>query len=61
MTEEDESNHHNEIREKYQITEINARFPFNGLMHGAYGQKALESIGTMINGLSSAVNSDKVR
>ncbi|KAI0897466.1 hypothetical protein F4806DRAFT_462301 [Annulohypoxylon nitens] len=60
MTEEDESNHHNEIREKYQITEINARFPFNGLMHGAYGQKALESIGTMINGLSSAVNSDKL-
>ncbi|KZL80922.1 hypothetical protein CI238_06647 [Colletotrichum incanum] len=36
LVEEDE--HH---EESYRITEINARFSFNGFMHGAYGQEAL--------------------
>ncbi|KAK6859078.1 hypothetical protein PG995_004931 [Apiospora arundinis] len=29
-------------KERFQITEINARFPFNGLMHWAYGQAVLQ-------------------
>ncbi|KAI1089358.1 hypothetical protein F5B19DRAFT_467683 [Rostrohypoxylon terebratum] len=59
MIEEDESNC-NGAREKFRITEINARFSFNGLMHGAYGQKALENIVATTNGLSSAVQADKL-
>ncbi|KAI0886270.1 uncharacterized protein GGS22DRAFT_160426 [Annulohypoxylon maeteangense] len=60
MIEEDESHPQNGMVEKFRITEINARFSFNGFMHAAYGQRALEDMGIQTKGLISAVDSDKL-
>ncbi|KAJ5765668.1 hypothetical protein N7520_005227 [Penicillium odoratum] len=46
--------------EIFQITEINARFPFNGLLHQAYGQDALGMIEDRHNCLTAGTNTGKV-
>ncbi|KAL7929960.1 Clavaminate synthase-like protein [Trichoderma chlorosporum] len=46
--------------ENFRITEINARFSFNGFMHTAYGQIALEEAGVGRQGLASATNPKKI-
>ncbi|KFG79746.1 hypothetical protein MANI_008773 [Metarhizium anisopliae] len=43
--------------EVFCITEINARFSFNGFMHEALGQEALDDMGLHQLGLASATNS----
>jgi hypothetical protein len=52
------------VEENFTITEINARFLFNGFMHEAYGQKALnESIkdmGSRAAGLVGATDPEMV-
>lgn len=51
-----------EREENYCITEINARFSFNGFMHEAYGQAATnESIESAETELISATDPDTVR
>ncbi|KAI1455547.1 hypothetical protein F4805DRAFT_435909 [Annulohypoxylon moriforme] len=60
LVEEDENNCHNGLTEKFRIVEINARFSFNGLLHGAHAQRALENMGIKTNGLASATDSDKL-
>lgn len=47
--------------ENFRVTEINARFPFNGFMHEAYGQMALDSIDLEHCGLMSATDGQEVR
>lgn len=47
--------------ENPQITEINARFSFNGLLHQAYGQDSLELMGVGKNGLISGTDTGEVR
>lgn len=47
------------IVENFRITEINARFSFNGFMHQAYGQQALDDVGVGAN-LANATDSEKV-
>ncbi|TFB01714.1 hypothetical protein CCMA1212_006253 [Trichoderma ghanense] len=42
------------VIENFRITEINARFSFNGFMHATYGQLALEEAGMKTCGLVSA-------
>jgi hypothetical protein len=32
------------VEESFAITEINARFSFNGFMHAVYGQHALDEV-----------------
>ncbi|RSL83203.1 hypothetical protein CEP51_004630 [Fusarium floridanum] len=51
-----------EMREEnYRITEINARFSFNGFMHVAYGQEALNrSLPGGSGGLVGAINPDMI-
>lgn len=46
--------------ENFQITEINARFPFNGLMFEAYGQQALDEKCFIVGGLHNATDPDQV-
>lgn len=50
--------------ENFRITEINARFSFNGFMHEAYGQQALderlENTDVRSSGLCSATDPGKV-
>ena len=46
--------------ENYRLTEINARFCFNGFMHQAYGQEALSALGVGTNGTVHATDSVKV-
>lgn len=46
--------------ENYRITEINARFCFNGFMHQAYGQTALDALGVGSNGVTHATDSEEV-
>lgn len=47
--------------ENYRITEINARFSFNGFLHEAYGQEALNrSLPEGPGGLIGATNPDMV-
>lgn len=46
--------------EVFCITEINARFSFNGFMHEALGQEALDDMGLHQLGLASATNSAQV-
>lgn len=52
------------IVENFRITEINARFSFNGFMHEVYGQRALDksldAIGGSDLGLVSATDADAV-
>ncbi|PGH15470.1 hypothetical protein AJ79_02447 [Helicocarpus griseus UAMH5409] len=43
--------------ENYRLTEINARFCFNGFMHQAYGQEALSTLGVGNNGTVHATDS----
>ena len=50
-----------ELVENFRITEINARFSFNGFMHEAYGQQALDGVGLEGRGLVSATDGQKVR
>lgn len=40
------------VTENFRITEINARFSFNGLLHQTYGHLALDDIGIGSHGLS---------
>ena len=47
--------------ENFRITEINARFSFNGFMHAAYGQLGLEEMGMKSHGLVSATEPKEVR
>ncbi|XWW93964.1 hypothetical protein V2A60_001903 [Cordyceps javanica] len=42
--------------ENFRLTEINARFCFNGFMHGSYGQTALDSMGMDESGLVGAAD-----
>ncbi|KNG91646.1 hypothetical protein ANOM_000200 [Aspergillus nomiae NRRL 13137] len=46
--------------ETYRLTEINARFSFNGFMHLAYGQEGLSDLGAGRNGLIHATDSSKI-
>lgn len=48
--------------ENFRITEINARFSFNGYMFQAYGQQALKDIGVCggSNGLVNGPDPAKV-
>ncbi|TWU77324.1 hypothetical protein ED733_005110 [Metarhizium rileyi] len=46
--------------EVFCITEINARFPFNGFMHEALGQEALDEMGLAKFELASATNPAKL-
>ncbi|KAH6603992.1 hypothetical protein Trco_007438 [Trichoderma cornu-damae] len=46
--------------ENFRITEINARFSFNGFMHVAYGQSALDDTGMEQHGLVSATGAKEV-
>lgn len=47
-------------RENFRLTEINARFCFNGFMHASYGQSALEEMGMEKTGLVGAADSAQV-
>lgn len=47
--------------EIYCITEINARFSFNGFLHEAFGQQALLDMGIHKHGLDGATDPVKVR
>lgn len=47
--------------ETYRLTEINARFCFNGFLHEAYGQQALLNLGIKKHGLDGATDPAKVR
>ncbi|KAK2612473.1 hypothetical protein QQS21_001577 [Conoideocrella luteorostrata] len=42
------------VKENFRITEINARFSFNGIMHQTYGQLALDDIGIKAHGFTTA-------
>ncbi|KAM3446412.1 hypothetical protein MY3296_009700 [Beauveria thailandica] len=42
--------------ENFRLTEINARFCFNGFMHASYGQTALDSMGMQSSGLVGAAD-----
>ena len=46
--------------ENFRITEINARFSFNGFMHATYGHMALEDTGMGGHGLVSAAQPKEV-
>ncbi|RHZ44876.1 uncharacterized protein CDV56_102726 [Aspergillus thermomutatus] len=46
--------------EKFRITEINARFSFNGFMHQAYGQTALDALGVGRHGITHATDSAEI-
>ncbi|KHN94385.1 uncharacterized protein MAM_07701 [Metarhizium album ARSEF 1941] len=46
--------------ENFRITEINARFSFNGFMHQAYGQQALDDMGVKAHGLVAATSPARV-
>jgi hypothetical protein len=50
----------NDESEGFCITEINARFAFNGFMHSALGQEALDGMRLNKLGLASATNSSQV-
>lgn len=51
-----------EREESYCITEINARFSFNGFMHEAYGQEAINrSVRGETTGLVGATDPERVR
>lgn len=46
--------------ENFRLSEINARFCFNGFMHGYYGQTALEKMGLTRAGLIGAADGEQV-
>ncbi|KAF7158595.1 hypothetical protein CNMCM5623_003655 [Aspergillus felis] len=46
--------------ERFRITEINARFSFNGFMHQAYGQTALDALGVGRHGVTHATDSTEM-
>ncbi|PMB64632.1 hypothetical protein BM221_009472 [Beauveria bassiana] len=46
--------------ENFRLTEINARFCFNGFMHASYGQTALDSMGMQRSGLVGAADGAEV-
>ncbi|OAA76710.1 hypothetical protein LEL_06394 [Akanthomyces lecanii RCEF 1005] len=45
--------------ENFRLTEINARFCFNGFMHGSYGQTALDGLGMEKSGLVGAADGEE--
>lgn len=47
--------------ENFRITEINARFSFNGYLYQAYGQLALYNLGMGRDGIMPATDSIKVK
>lgn len=55
LVEDDGSGHEN-----FRLTEINARFCFNGFMHASYGQSALDEMGMKKAGLVGAADSTEV-
>lgn len=48
-------------QENFRITEINARFMFNALLHAAYGQQALDEAWLDGLGLVSTTDGEKVK
>lgn len=60
LVEEIQSDDDGEFLENFRITEINARFSFNGFMHEAYGQQALDDLGGGNKGLVNATDPDMV-
>ncbi|TWU71399.1 hypothetical protein ED733_002807 [Metarhizium rileyi] len=48
------------VTENFRITEINARFSFNGFMHQAYGQLALDDIGAKAHGFVCATSAASI-
>ncbi|ATY60901.1 taurine catabolism dioxygenase [Cordyceps militaris] len=46
--------------ENFRVSEINARFCFNGFMHVAYGSAALEDMGAAQSGLVAATDGSQV-
>lgn len=47
--------------ERFKVTEINARFSFNGMMHLAYGQAALQEKLGGTSEFVGATDPEKVR
>lgn len=47
--------------ENFRLSEINARFCFNGYMHASYGHFALAGMGADKSGLAVAAEGGKVR
>ncbi len=47
--------------ENFRLSEINARFCFNGFMHISYGSAALEDMGMERSGLVAATDGAEVR
>ncbi|KAI1098122.1 hypothetical protein F4804DRAFT_346588 [Jackrogersella minutella] len=60
LIEENKTRRDGGVLETFQIAEINARFSFNGFMHDAYGQQALEDMGLGAHGLISATDVEKL-
>lgn len=60
MVEDHEDKEGNGPAENFRITEINARFSFNGFMHQALGHETLERMGVGSNGLISTATSEDV-
>ncbi|KAH8651135.1 hypothetical protein BX600DRAFT_387632 [Xylariales sp. PMI_506] len=60
LVEDIQSNNDGVFMENFRITEINARFSFNGFMHEAYGQQALDDLGAGVKGLVSATDPEMV-
>lgn len=46
--------------ENFRVSEINARFCFNGFMHVAYGSAALEDMGAAQSGLVAATDGSQI-
>ena len=47
-------------REQFRICETNARFCWNGFLHGAYGQRALDDLGAREKGFRGAADCEEV-
>ncbi|THC96584.1 hypothetical protein EYZ11_003924 [Aspergillus tanneri] len=60
MVEDRPKNEFGRSVEAFRLTEINARFCFNGFMHQAYGQEALSDLGVGRNGIIHATDSSKI-
>ncbi|KAL7786725.1 hypothetical protein V8C37DRAFT_391856 [Trichoderma ceciliae] len=57
---EEVKNEDGTVTENFRITEINARFSFNGFMHATYGHMALDDTGTGRYGLVGATKPKEV-
>lgn len=61
LVEEGHGSRRGSSAETYCITEINARFSFNGFLHEAFGQQALLDMGIRKHGFDGATDPVKVR